>query len=319
MPGQNQRWQTIGSRRSCDRISRPALAERPTNFSAICQIAILVVCGEHTDVATISQTGPIPVNNSTLDLSVLSTLMLNGHFTDSLGWTNNAGTGVLIFGSGITSAVSGTTLTDVTAGTFTQLATDRGGQTFPITGMSVSGLKFFDLIQTADWAGLAKLAFSGDDSLVVGFGPHDTLMGWNGADFLDGGADHDILNGGKGNDTLVANGGGDHLVGGSGADTFIFENLTAGGSSVSIGDFHHGVDILRVNSFDFTNIGGPGALEAAHFHLGTAATTAAQGLIYNQATGRLRADPESTGPQAQVLFAHLSPGTLLYASDFLLH
>src|SRR5205823_4946359 len=128
---------------------------------------------------------------------------------------------------------------------------------------------------------------------------------------------HDHLNGGKGNDTLIGIGKHDTLTGGAGADTFIFENTTAADGADKITDFSHGTDHFDLLSALFTNIGSIGALDPSHFHLGTTAATPAQGVIYDQTTGNLWTDADGSGPIAAVLTAHLTPGTIVTDSDFL--
>lgn len=267
-------------------------------------------------MATISQTGPIAIDTSVLDLSVLSTLPLIGSFSTGLAWNNNAGTSAELSGSGIVSVVSGTVLTDVTAGTFSQVAVFSGGQIFSIDNMDVSASKFFNLMSTSNWTGLAKLAFSGDDT-ISGTNLNDKLFGWGGNDFLTGGLGNDHLSGGKGNDTLIGIGSNDTLTGGAGADTFIFENDTATLGANKITDFTHGKDHMDLLSGIYSNIGSPGLLDPLHFHLGTAAVTAAQGVIYDQTTGNLWIDADGNGPTAAILIAHLTPGTVVDVHDFI--
>lgn len=271
-------------------------------------------------MATITQTGPIAITTATLNLSVLSPLPLTGHFTDSLVWNNGAGTSALIMGSGIVSTVSGTTLTDVTAGTFSTVEVFSGGQIFDISGFSAAAPQFFDLMVAQKWGQLAALVFAGDDNLT-GTSLNDTLNGWGGNDFLQGGQGDDHLSGGAGNDSLLMNSGHDTLLGGAGADTFIFENVNPLSSS-GIGympDFTLGVDKIELILGVFSDVGtAKGPLAAAHFHIGPAATTADQGIIYTKASGAIWADPDGTGPVAAFVFAHVPAGTALTYHDFFL-
>ena len=272
-------------------------------------------------MATISETTGAPVDNLSVDLSVDLALPLIGHFSTDVSWSNGlSGTsnlGLIINGGGIVSVVAGSVLTDVTAGTFTSVEFFIHGQVLDYGGFNVSAVKFFDLMSVGNWTGLAKLVFSGNDSLD-GTALNDTIAGYGGNDWLNGGLGNDVLKGGTGNDTLLGVVGVDTMVGGAGADAFLFENPDAGGGYSKIMDFAHGTDHLELVSAVFSNVGGPGALDPSHFHLGTAATSSTQGVIYDQATGRLWVDSDGNGPAAQVLIAHLIAGTVVTASDFLL-
>jgi Ca2+-binding RTX toxin-like protein len=57
-------------------------------------------------------------------------------------------------------------------------------------------------------------------------------------------------------------------------------------------------------------------LKASAFGIGAVASTAAQRIVYNQATGALSYDADGTGSIAQVQFAQLKAGTALSAANF---
>ena len=59
-------------------------------------------------------------------------------------------------------------------------------------------------------------------------------------------------------------------------------------------------------------------LDADEFSIGSAATEASDRFIYNDTTGALFFDPDSTGVLTQVQFAQLSDGVALTNSDIFL-
>ena len=71
-------------------------------------------------------------------------------------------------------------------------------------------------------------------------------------------------------------------------------------------------------AFNHVGFGGfDGAvMDASHFHVGRAAVTADQGIVYHRAKGLLYYDADGSGNQAdKVLFAKLDPGTALTFED----
>lgn len=147
----------------------------------------------------------------------------------------------------------------------------------------------------------------GNDT-ILGHDGNDSLLGGNGNDTLDGGSMADLLVGGSGVDTLT---------GGRGWDTFQF--LTAASTGIDvITDFVAVDDTISIENGVFTALTA-GALAATAFAVGTAATTAAHRIIYNQATGALLYDADGTGATAAVQFATLaSKPTGLTAADFII-
>ena len=131
---------------------------------------------------------------------------------------------------------------------------------------------------------------------LVGNEFDQTIGGTNGADTIDGGLGADIL------------------VGFDGADTFAFTTALGGGNVDTIIDFQSGTDKIALSSSVFGAIGT--GLDANEFVVGSAATTADQHIVYNQATGQLFYDADGSGAGAAVLFAQVSPGAAVSLADF---
>ena len=137
------------------------------------------------------------------------------------------------------------------------------------------------------------------------------ILGGSGNDTLSGGAGADILEGGRGNDTLT---------GGTGADAFVFRGTPAAGDTDTITDFSSAQgDTIQLSNAAFGNLGlGLGPLSPSAFAIGSAATSASDRIIYDNATGALYFDADGNGAGAAVHFATLNGTPVLAASDFIL-
>lgn len=125
------------------------------------------------------------------------------------------------------------------------------------------------------------------------------ILGNNGANSINGG---------------LAN---DFLTGGLGADRFLFNTAIAGGGNVdTIADFNHLIDDIQLFQTIFTGIGA--TLDATELRLGTSATTTAQRIVYDSATGNLFFDSDGSNATAQVQFAKVTAATVLDVSDFIM-
>ena len=154
-------------------------------------------------------------------------------------------------------------------------------------------------------AGLEQLVLLGADAIDGAGNALDNLLIGNGA------SNH--LSGGDGNDSLFGAGGNDTLTGGGGADSFFFDVDPSAGVA-SITDFSSDDSIhLDVNIFKALS---PGQLIDAGFGLGTAATTSAQHILYDSASGDIFYDADGNGAAQAVLIASVTPGTALVAADF---
>ncbi len=151
--------------------------------------------------------------------------------------------------------------------------------------------------------------FSGSrfNDTFVGNNLQNSLSGNAGADGLYGLGGNDVLDGGLGNDTLF---------GGADADQFVFNTAVNAVTNVdTIGDFAAGSDDIVLSQAIFAGIGA--ILDAAEFQVGMA-DSAADRIIYNQATGQLFYDADGLGGAVQTLFATVTAGTVLTISDFVM-
>lgn len=158
--------------------------------------------------------------------------------------------------------------------------------------------------------------FDGDDALS-GFGGADRLFGYAGDDTLHGDGGNDRLSGGSGFDWLFGGRGDDILIGGAGADDFHFDTALDPWTNVDrITDFQVGSDAILLDTDVFTRIGF-GSLGSGAFVEGTRARDAGDRILYDEGSGRIFYDSDGTGAASAKLFAIVTPGTDLIASDFI--
>jgi Ca2+-binding RTX toxin-like protein len=124
-----------------------------------------------------------------------------------------------------------------------------------------------------------------------------------------------LLLGNDGANVLDGKDGNDNLVGYGGADTFAFTTALGAGNVDNILDFAVGTDKIALDDAVFTGLT-PGALAAGAFVNGTTAGDADDRILYNSATGQIYFDADGNGGGAAVLFATVTAGTILTASDF---
>jgi Ca2+-binding RTX toxin-like protein len=147
-----------------------------------------------------------------------------------------------------------------------------------------------ETLSSIDWSLNLGLTLTGNNQA-------NTIHGDAGANFIDGKGSNDIL------------------VGKAGADTFAFTTAIGVFNTDSIADFQAGVDKIALDDAIFTGLS-PGALPAGAFVLGTSAGDADDRIIYDAATGRIFYDANGNGAGGSVLFATVTAGTALTASDF---
>jgi Ca2+-binding RTX toxin-like protein len=177
-------------------------------------------------------------------------------------------------------------------------------------GGHLVGNEFGQLLQGGTTGGNVLEGGGGADTLRT-FSGSDTLLGGDGNDDLQ-----DIGNDGTA-DYLDGGLGADKMSGGSGGDTFAFTTALGGGNVDHIVDFGNGSgDRIALDDAIFSALS-VGALPASAFVSGTAATTADQHIIYDNAHGHaLLYDPDGNGPMAAVQFATIDTGFPLTAANF---
>ena len=74
-------------------------------------------------------------------------------------------------------------------------------------------------------------------------------------------------------------------------------------------------DTFQLDDAIFSALG-TGILAASAFHIGAAAATAAQHIIYNSANGWISYDADGAGGAAQTHFATVSAGLAMTNADF---
>ena len=253
------------------------------------------------------------VQTTTFDLFFVFSEVLTTATATDLDWAA-AGKSFTMTGTGLQPVASGGVLTDLTGGTLTGLdANFSSFVTAHITGWHVSAASWFDLFIAQDWHGMLTLVMSGNDQMN-GTPGDDILTGLAGGDTIFGNGGADTIAGGVGNDRLIGGTGDDQLTGGLGADSFVFGGrLLASGNTDHITDFHHAQDHILLSHLTFHL--GLGPLHAASFSNG-AATTAAQHILYDAATGTVSYDADGNGSAKALPFAQVGAGHTLTAADF---
>jgi len=143
--------------------------------------------------------------------------------------------------------------------------------------------------------------------------------GNNLANLLTGNTGNNVLSAGDGSDKLTGGLGNDTLTGGLGNDIFLFNTALNATSNVDrITDFNVPADIIHLKQSVFNAIGLTGGLGTPAFHIGAAAASTSNRIIYNSSTGDLYYDADGSGAAAMVKFATLSTGLAMTASDFFL-
>ena len=151
---------------------------------------------------------------------------------------------------------------------------------------------------------------NGSDNTITGNGGNNRLYGAGGDDALNGAGGADTLNGGLGNDTLD---------GGSGLDRFLFDTALNSTTNVDdIIDFVIADDTIVLDRGIFTQAGANGTLAASAFRLGGFAQDADDRILYDPGSGNIFYDADGNGPGSALLFAHVTPGLVLTAADFLI-
>ena len=160
--------------------------------------------------------------------------------------------------------------------------------------------------------------FAYDFENVVTQQGNDNITGTAGANRIQTNFGNDVINAGAGNDTLLGGYGNDTLTGGSGSDTFVFDNpLTANSNVDFITDFNRRADTFQLKNNYFATLV-LGALPQSAFRVGANAVDSSDRIIYNAGSGDLYFDQDGSGSGLKVRFAHVTPGTSIDFSDFLI-
>ena len=134
---------------------------------------------------------------------------------------------------------------------------------------------------------------------------------------LTGDGSANSLTGTVNNDTLIGLTGNDTLTGSIGADRFVFNTALNATTNVdTLTDFSSGTDKILLDHLILTALT-TGTLAATSFvaEAGAVAHDGNDYLLYNTSTGDLSYDPDGTGVQAAVLFAHLNNNPAMVAAD----
>lgn len=253
----------------------------------------------------------------TIEPTVHTPTQLRFAFTDA-GVT----TTITMAGSGLGYKFGGGMITDITGGTITSISSADNGVVWGlVTGLSYSAAAMFDYAAANNIAAQIALVLGGNDAIygtdvaegdrIMGAGGNDTLYGYNGNDTILGGDGRDRLIGGAGNDLLS---------GGSGADSFVFNTRpNASTNADRITGFSHVADSIQLENAVFIAFTAAGTMTAAAFRTGTAAADSSDRIIYNSTTGKIYYDADGTLTTAsKVLFATVTPGTVLDHTDFII-
>lgn len=165
---------------------------------------------------------------------------------------------------------------------------------------------------------------NGNDSLIGSTEGDDTLYGGNGNDTLEGtregnntisgGTGDNILVGSsEGNDTLAGGAGNDALTGFGGRNTFKFYSPYQGVDTIT--DFV-AQDTISVSASGFDNLF-TGAVTSEQFKIGSAAADQSDRFIYNNTTGALFFDADSTGASSQIQFVQFATNRAITNNNIL--
>jgi hypothetical protein len=166
-------------------------------------------------------------------------------------------------------------------------------------------------------ANVENLVLTGNSAINgTGNAIGNKLTGNTGANLLNGLGGNDVLSGGSGNDQLNGGPGTDTLTGGTGQDRLLFSAALAPSNIDKVTDFSATDDTIRLENSVFTALTSPGVLAPTRFKVGTAATTGAHRIIYDQATGYLYYDRDGTGAVAKIHFATLTKKPAITHADF---
>lgn len=167
-------------------------------------------------------------------------------------------------------------------------------------------------------ANMERVILTGTGNVhATGNGIANIITGNAGANRLSGLEGADTLSGGAGNDQLFGGAGNDRLYGGAGADKFFFDTALSSSTNVDrIMDYNVADDTIILDQAVFAAFANLGYVAADSFVLGNRAQDANDYILYDSSNGRIYYDADGNGAGAAVLFATVTAGTALTASDF---
>ncbi|MEM1341239.1 MAG: M10 family metallopeptidase C-terminal domain-containing protein, partial [Pseudomonadota bacterium] len=119
----------------------------------------------------------------------------------------------------------------------------------------------------------------------------------------------------SGDNMLIGREGSDTLRGNGGADTFVFDRKAGPDNVDTIVDFTSGEDIIKLRGREF-GVSDRGVLATDALHLGVAADSTEDRVIYDIENGRLWVDRDGSGGGEKELIAILQNQALIDATDF---
>jgi Ca2+-binding RTX toxin-like protein len=221
-------------------------------------------------------------------------------------------------------SLTGNALGNVIWGNFGNNVIDGGGGADMMYGFGGDDIYYLD--NAGD--GIGEDAGGGNDTVSTGFsyalGANlENLVATDSVSTaplaLTGNGAANLVSGNAGANVIDGKGGNDSLTGGAGADVFAFTTaLDPAGNVDTIADFNAAVDRLRLAVGPGDPFAGlsAGALSAASFYVGPAATSAEHRIVYYAVTGSIYYDVDGAGGAAQVEFARIAPYTDLKISHF---
>lgn len=230
-------------------------------------------------------------------------------------WLDGLGAGVItsFLGNGIVVGGAVSQPPVVLSGTITGLVERYPGEVqMRASELNISAAELYVAGKNRDIDALNGLLFGQADTVFGSIGG-DTIRSLAGADVIQAGRGQDVVNGGEGRDKLF---------GGLGADRFEFDTVGSANRD-TIGDFMSGTDKIFLDDDVFANLPSGAinvtpfiALEVTAFRVGSAATDADDRIVYERSTGKLFYDADGAGGASKILFAQVTAGLKLVASDF---
>lgn len=279
----------------------------------------------HNFVASLMGYSGTPDSSILLDAIAADSVLLNGSAGDDVftGTSNadvlygNAGNDSLAGGAGNDTLVGGAGDDTLAGGTGNDVYEVESAGDVVVEAAGAGTDRVYSTLSSYTLAdNVEQLVLSGGAVTGIGNTLDNAIAGNARSNILSGGLGNDTISGGAGNDLIAGGVGNDVLTGGAGNDVFVFSTYLTVAGVDRITDFSVADDTIRLEDAVFTGITSTGVLAASAFTTGTAATDAADRIIYNQSTGALLYDADGTGSTAAVQFATLTAGLSLTSADF---